>query len=1166
MDSASVAHDWLMLVEQAPVEALSLLLRALSLLEKALKVSLDDERMGEPLKRDFTRTFAAAEKVERQLQAAQLSCAEQFCAVAQPNRAIFESAVQHAKDAAVVLSKGQEARHWHLVTVDGELPMTSHDRWMRVIPFHTAMAAMISPVSISPHRYQPADDLEIPSNGDHESSEGSDSMSSDTPPEVDKAETSGYIHPDDSMHQHWYETTTRLRCVFYVFFSLAVMVSIAMGATTEIFFSLMATPPDEGLSVGVVVAVVFVPIFLLCTAVYVDECVDVGLDAADRPCFGLWRATITTAGRAISPKIHTDHRRGAAAAAGNSAAMLTARELRLIAETFAIGGCYILISASLIAFNKYLMNADRFPYAKAMTAMHMAMTTFMSLLLYTCAPSLYPSMGKAKENWRTLLKYILPLGFLFALALYCSNRAYLYSSVAFLQFCKEGNVALIFAMSCLLGLQVFSWHKVAILSIVVAGCSLCAHGEVNFVWAGFVLQITSQMAECSKNLIGEMVMSGAGLKLDVLTFVLFQAPCSLLPLLISVALSWDLEIWFAFKAHWPVIFLNALNAFALNLIIATTLKRLSAVAFVIIGIVKDSVIVATSSLVFGDHISAQQQVGFAVIMTGIACWSHLKIKEQQESDKLKESEPLTAGRDVPATREKLLIFLIEGIPIIFAVITISLSTSLTYWYKDLFRGYCLGGLIFALLVCGSYVLCHIFVGHNPHRDDMMACTYHNMRPLGVFKRVVKKPLDTGEERQPHWGRCVMYFFSGLVIEGIVLGIFVIFHNFHCVFIGQMIATILWAMAVRNYAPRLLGKAFWFTFVFFIILTVGLLVGTLAQTKAGPEIQEANNDRLKPLAYGPDAKEYGKTDQDFNGLPLHFELSPWAPGPGYPVCKAYWGFPGYSQVNSLGILDLAVLAFSSSMWDEAAIRRGLGNMLNGTVLEDFELLEVEDPRTVGRWIVISFPKLKLRVLSVRGTSSVQDAYADLKLYSSVAVLQFMAILTPVLSLMPVAVTRRLVKSELGNALFGNKDIWKRLEVAAAEHKKAAREKGEILILTGHSLGGALVGAVSSRVAVDGIGFSPPGLYYQVLKYHIKLKELYDSFTIIQPSNDVVPRVDRQRGMIEWIDCDENPATCHRLTHTACELWVKCGDERKRDWRSVCSEWYSRSDVNLATDVS
>eukprot|EP00434_Breviolum_minutum_P032198 symbB.v1.2.028478.t1/scaffold3023.1/size65105/3 len=164
------------------------------------------------------------------------------------------------------------------------------------------------------------------------------------------------------------------------------------------------------------------------------------------------------------------------------------------------------------------------------------------------------------------------------------------------------------------------------------------------------------MAECSKNLIGEVVMSGAGMKLDVLTFVMFQAPCSLVPLLISVALSWEHEVLVAFQAHWPIILLNALNAFALNLIIATTLKRLSAVAFVIIGIVKDTVIVSTSSMVFGDHISPQQQVGFAVIMTGIACWSHMKIQEQQEAAKLKETEPILGSREMRvanANREKI---------------------------------------------------------------------------------------------------------------------------------------------------------------------------------------------------------------------------------------------------------------------------------------------------------------------------------------------------------------------------------------------------------------------------------------------------------------------------------------------------------------------------------
>lgn len=687
------------------------------------------------------------------------------------------------------------------------------------------MAMMINPVPISPHRYQ-AQDLEVASNGDHDSSDNDDSESSETPPRMDrgldKEETMAYVHPDDSMHQHWYETTTRLRCVFYVFFSLAVIVAIAMGATTEIFFSLMATPPDAGLSFGVVVAVVSVPLFLLATAVYVDECVDVGLDAADRPCFGLWRATITVALKAVNPKVHTDH------------------------------------------------------------------------------------------------------------------------------------------------------------------------------------------------------------------------------------------------------------------------------------------------------------------------------------------------------VEKVLIFMIEGIPIIFATITIAMSTSLTYWYKDMFRGYCLGGLIFALVVCVLYIGCHVFVGHNPKRDDLMACTYHAMRPLGVFKRVVRCPVDQAEEKQPHWGRCVIYFFGGLIIEVLVLVIFVIFHNFHCVFIGQLLATILWAMAVRNYAPRLLGKAFWCTFVFFILLTVGLLVGTMAQTKAGPEIKEANTDRLAPIAYGPDTPQYGQMDKNYRGLPLHFELSPWPPEPGYPVCKTLWGFPGKTTEDSMSILDLAILAFASSMWDERAIRRGLGKMLNGTSLGNFELLEVEDPTTVGRWIVLRFPHMKLRVVSVRGTSSVQDAYADLKLYSSVAVLQFMAILTPVLSLMPVSVTRRLVKSEIGNRLFGNKAIWKRLEESAARHKEEGKQNGEILVMTGHSLGGALVGAVSSRVQVDGIGFSPPGLYYQVLKYHFSLKQLYDSFTIIQPSNDVVPRVDKQRGMIEWIECNQSPGTCHRLTHTACELWTKCGDSRKRDWREVCSTWYSKGDVNVVND--
>ena len=131
---------------------------------------------------------------------------------------------------------------------------------------------------------------------------------------------------------------------------------------------------------------------------------------------------------------------------------------KVIAETFFFGSVYILTSACLLSFNKYFMKGG-FPYAKVFTTIHMIVATLLSLLLYKLAPSLYPSMGKARANWKAVLKFMVPLGCLFALNLYLSNKALQYCSLSFVQFCKEGNVALMFALACLVGLQAFTWYK-----------------------------------------------------------------------------------------------------------------------------------------------------------------------------------------------------------------------------------------------------------------------------------------------------------------------------------------------------------------------------------------------------------------------------------------------------------------------------------------------------------------------------------------------------------------------------------------------------------------------------------------------------------------------------------------------------------------------------------
>eukprot|EP00441_Pelagodinium_beii_P038088 CAMPEP_0197649276 /NCGR_PEP_ID=MMETSP1338-20131121/28256_1 /TAXON_ID=43686 ORGANISM="Pelagodinium beii, Strain RCC1491" /NCGR_SAMPLE_ID=MMETSP1338 /ASSEMBLY_ACC=CAM_ASM_000754 /LENGTH=336 /DNA_ID=CAMNT_0043223425 /DNA_START=74 /DNA_END=1084 /DNA_ORIENTATION=+ len=301
-------------------------------------------------------------------------------------------------------------------------------------------------------------------------------------------------------------------------------------------------------------------------------------------------------------------------------------------EAITIGVVYIAFSAGLITFNKFMLQDEMFPHALHLTVVHMSIGTIYSVSLCSLVPSIYPTMGKALENRATTLKYIAPLGLLFAFALWSSNKAYQYCSVAFLQFCKEGNVALIFFMSCAAGRQTFSWTKLSVLAVVMAGCSICAEGEMNFVLVGFLLQIASQFCECSKNLMGEIIMSGAGLKLDPLTFVAFQSPCSLAPLLLAVLLLPADGVFADFQEHWPLLLANATVAFMLNVLIALTLKRLSALAFVIIGLAKDIVIVCASSAMFGDPISDMQRVGFVIALTGMAGWATLKMRETAETN------------------------------------------------------------------------------------------------------------------------------------------------------------------------------------------------------------------------------------------------------------------------------------------------------------------------------------------------------------------------------------------------------------------------------------------------------------------------------------------------------------------------------------------------------
>lgn len=102
--------------EQSPVEALALLLRALACLERALKVSLPEDGMHERLRQAYRRILEAAEAavVPVRAQSNLLCRSESSHPPARPNALVFDFAMQLARDAGVLLSKGHETGGWEV--------------------------------------------------------------------------------------------------------------------------------------------------------------------------------------------------------------------------------------------------------------------------------------------------------------------------------------------------------------------------------------------------------------------------------------------------------------------------------------------------------------------------------------------------------------------------------------------------------------------------------------------------------------------------------------------------------------------------------------------------------------------------------------------------------------------------------------------------------------------------------------------------------------------------------------------------------------------------------------------------------------------------------------------------------------------------------------------
>mmetsp|Transcript_55647 Transcript_55647/g.129555 ORF Transcript_55647/g.129555 Transcript_55647/m.129555 type:complete len:443 (-) Transcript_55647:119-1447(-) len=312
-----------------------------------------------------------------------------------------------------------------------------------------------------------------------------------------------------------------------------------------------------------------------------------------------------------------------------------AATIAAVSTVVVCGAAYIACSVVLIKYNKYLISDGRFPFAANLTLGHQVCGSVFLLAFFLVKRDWYPSLVEPEKratcfSFRFLRMGALPIAICFSVQLVLSNFAYLYASVAFLQMMKEGNMVLVYCLSLVAGLEAFQSVQARVLLCLLFSTVLTIQGELAFSIKALCVQGSSQVVEATKIVVQSTLLSAAGsAKLDPLSYNLLIQPLSAFCIIIFILVStfstnFPTASWTDYAAWWPHLLCNACVALSLNVMVAVFISKTSAVGFIIVGIVKDTVLVVVDVLISGTHLSKIQIVGFVLQIMFVGSYSFLK--------------------------------------------------------------------------------------------------------------------------------------------------------------------------------------------------------------------------------------------------------------------------------------------------------------------------------------------------------------------------------------------------------------------------------------------------------------------------------------------------------------------------------------------------------------
>jgi len=375
------------------------------------------------------------------------------------------------------------------------------------------------------------------------------------------------------------------------------------------------------------------------------------------------------------------------------------------------------------------------------------------------------------------------------------------------------------------------------------------------------------------------------------------------------------------------------------------------------------------------------------------------------------------------------------------------------------------------------------------------------------------------------GLCVEYFFKSrsLVLITINVGITV---------------TVFFALfTVEKLAPTITGPLFRLHSIIFVVLICGFSYLTCS-----PDMEMDPN--LTAMMRTGERNGKGVFYNDGRGREENM------PTP-YPVCSMSWGSP-QAPVRILDLAAMSYYAYANETKDFDDLLSETFHNAERVYFDNF----TDIPRVVATKICGNNTRDHCTVIvAVKGTSNKEEIMTDLGIFATIAILQMLDLVAPLLGTVPKSVVSFLIYFFRINFMRKAQEHFiDEIEETIKNLRKTHSKHS--LVLTGHSLGGNFAELAGARMAIPAVGFSAPGQFYMMKTFEIGRQQINQNVMTIIPSMDPVPHVAKHIDVMQRILCRRangryrTSAQCHSIEGTGCEIWRVCGDVQKRDFKAKC----------------